>query len=53
MDAFTDLIYEYPGWFATTSPLSKKKEIEVNDKAMLKDRDKKGRAILVVKLGNK
>ncbi|KAF2899221.1 hypothetical protein ILUMI_06953, partial [Ignelater luminosus] len=51
MEDFTELMIEYPEWFATTSPLSKKKQIEVNDKAMLKERDKKGRAILVVRLG--
>ncbi|KAF2884153.1 hypothetical protein ILUMI_22012 [Ignelater luminosus] len=48
---FTDFIFKHPNWVGRTSPLHIKRKFEVYDKAMLKDRDRKGRAIFVIKLG--
>lgn len=52
MEHFTDLLLEYPNWFGNTSPLQMKNQIEVADKVIMKERDIKGRAILIIKLGN-
>ncbi|KAF2884155.1 hypothetical protein ILUMI_22014 [Ignelater luminosus] len=51
MEDFTNLLLEYPDWFGNTSPLHMKSQIEVGDKVIMKERDKKGRGILILKLG--
>ncbi|KAF2901329.1 hypothetical protein ILUMI_04857 [Ignelater luminosus] len=50
LEDFINYLFKYPNWFASTSPLHIKNKFEFYDKAITKDRDKKGRAIMVMKL---
>lgn len=51
MKDYRNLIKDHPNWFGKTSPLEKKRQIEVKDKAYINGRDKAGRPIFVIKLG--
>lgn len=51
MHVFHDLVQNNPEWFIPTSPLDKKHKIEENSKVMLRERDKDGRSIYLVKMG--
>ncbi|KAK4879703.1 hypothetical protein RN001_007849 [Aquatica leii] len=48
---YYNLVLEYPNWFAVQSPLEFKDKLEYNDKIILKERDRNGRSIFILKTG--
>lgn len=45
------MVSEHPQWFASKPPINYKHRIEDNDKTILKEYDKEGRGVMIVKLG--